>query len=98
MPLKAEKNYLIGTNVILEINYLSFLGIILNCSILNITMLKQIAFIKFLNLILVCIIGNKNLVVDILSIAKYPREKEILTQEADRDLAKGSAFTTSKRV
>lgn len=47
---------------------------------------------------MVYIIGNKNLVVDILSIAKYPREKEILTQEEDRDLAKGSAFTTSKRV
>ena len=43
--LKAERNYLIGANVVLETNCLPLLGMIANCSIPDIAMLRRIAYI-----------------------------------------------------
>ena len=57
IALKVERNYLIGTNVVLETYYLPLLGMIANCSIPDIAMLRWIAYIKSLNLVLVYIIG-----------------------------------------
>jgi hypothetical protein len=58
--LKAERNYLIGANVVLEIDYLPLLGMIANCFIPDIIMLRWIAYIKSLNPVLVHIIVVKN--------------------------------------
>jgi hypothetical protein len=77
--LKAEKIYLIGTNVILETDCLSLLGMIANCSIPNIVMLRWIAYIKSMKPILVYISCKKNSVADILLRARYICEEEMET-------------------
>jgi hypothetical protein len=58
--LKAERNYLIGANVVLETDCLPLLGMIANCFIPDIIMLRWIAYIKSLNPVLVHIIVVKN--------------------------------------
>jgi hypothetical protein len=57
--LKTERNYLIGANVVLETDCLLLLGIIANCSIPNIAMLRWIAYIKLLNLVLVILLAKR---------------------------------------
>ena len=81
--LKAERNYLIGANVVLETDCLPLLGMIANCSIPDIAMLRWIAYIKSLNPVLVHIIGKKNSVADMLSRARYVHEEEMETHEVD---------------
>ena len=81
--LKAERNYLIGANVVLETDCLPLLGMIANCSIPDIAMLRWIAYIKSLNPMLVHIIGKKNSVADMLSRARYVHEEEMETHEVD---------------
>jgi hypothetical protein len=83
--LKAERNYLIGANVVLETDCLPLLGMIANYSIPDIAMLRWIAYIKSLNPILVHIIGKKNYVADMLSRARYVDEEEMETHEVDED-------------
>jgi hypothetical protein len=83
--LKAERNYLIGANVVLETDCLPLLGMIANCSIPDIAMLRWIAYIKSLNPVLVHIIGKKNSVADMLSRARYVQEEEMETHEVDED-------------
>jgi hypothetical protein len=83
--LKAERNYLIGANVVLETDCLPLLGMIANCSIPDIAMLRWIAYIKSLNPVLVHIIGKKNSVADMLSRARYVHEEEMETHEVDED-------------
>ena len=83
--LKAERNYLIGANVVLETDCLPLLGMIANCSIPDIAMLRWIAYIKSLNPVLVHITGKKNSVADMLSRARYVCEEEMETQEVGED-------------
>jgi hypothetical protein len=83
--LKVERNYLIGTNVVLETDCLPLFGMIANCSIPYIAMLRWIAFIKSLNPVLVHIIGKKNSIADMLSRARYVHEEEMETHEVDED-------------
>jgi len=79
--LKAERNYLIGANVILETDCLPLLGMIGNCSTPDIVMLRWIAYIKTLNPVLVHITGKKNSVADMLSRARYTFEDEMMAYE-----------------
>jgi hypothetical protein len=83
--LKAKRNYLISTNVVLETDCLPLLGMIANCSIPDIAMLRWIAYIKSLNHVLVHIIGKKNSVADMLSRARYVHEEEMDSHEVDED-------------
>lgn len=83
--LKADRNYLIGANVVLETDCLPLLGMIANCSIPDIAMLRWIAYIKSLNPVLIHITGKKNSVADMLSRARYVCEEEMETQEVDED-------------
>ena len=85
LALKVERNYLIGTNVVLETNYLPLLGMVANCSISDIAMLRWIAYIKSLNPVLVHITSKKNSMADMLSRARYVCEEEMDTQEVDED-------------
>ena len=55
----------------LETDCLPLLGMIANCSIPDIAMLRWIAYIKSLKPVLVHIIGKKNSVADMLSRARY---------------------------
>ena len=79
--LKADRNYLIGANVILETDCLPLLGMIANCSTPDIAMLRWIAYIRSLNPVLVYITGKKNSVADMLSRARYIGEEEMEAQE-----------------
>ena len=85
IAIKGERNNLIGANVVLETNCLPLLGMIANCSILDIAMLRWIAYIKSLNPILVHIIGKKNFVADMLLRARYMHQEEMETHEVDED-------------
>jgi hypothetical protein len=64
---------------------LPLLGMITNCFIPDIAMLRWIAYIKSLNPVLVHIIGKKNSVADMLSRARYVHEEEMETHEVDED-------------
>jgi hypothetical protein len=87
--LKAERNYLIGANVVLETDCLPLLGMIANCSTPDIAMLRWIAYIRTLNPILIHIIGKKNSVADMLSRARYSNEDEMIVQGGDGDSDEG---------
>jgi hypothetical protein len=71
--------------VVLEIKCLPLLGMIANCSIPDIAILRWIIYIKSINPVLVHIIGKKNSVAYMLSRTRYVREKEMETQEVDED-------------
>jgi hypothetical protein len=83
--MKADRNYLIGANVVLETDCLPLLGMVANCSTPDIAMLRWIAYIRSLNPILVHISGKKNSVADMLSRARYICEEEMETQEIGED-------------
>jgi Integrase zinc binding domain/RNase H-like domain found in reverse transcriptase/Reverse transcriptase (RNA-dependent DNA polymerase) len=83
--LKADRNYLIGANVVLETDCLPLLGMVANCSTPDIAMLRWIAYIRSLNPVLVHITGKKNSVADMLSRARYMFEEEMEAQEIGDD-------------
>lgn len=83
--LKADRNYLIGANVVLETDCLPLLGMVANCSTPDIAMLRWIAYIRSLNPVLVHITGKKNSVADMLSRARYICEEEMEAQEIGDD-------------
>ena len=83
--LKADRNYLIGANVVLETDCLPLLGMVANCSTPDIAMLRWIAYIRSLNPVLVHITGKKNCVADMLSRARYICEEEMEAQEIGED-------------
>ena len=83
--MKADRNYLIGANVILETDCLPIIGMIANCFTPDIAMLRWIAYIRSLNPELIHISGKKNSVADMLSRARYICEEEMETHEASDD-------------
>ena len=83
--MKANKNYLIGADVVLETDCLPLLRTVVNCSTPDITMLRWIAYIRSLNLILVYISGKKVFVADMLSRARYICEEDMETHEIGED-------------
>ena len=87
--LKADRNYLIGAEVVVETDCLPLLGMIANCTSPDIAMLRWIAYIKSLNPILIHIEGKKNCVADMLSRARYFNEEEMMADEAGEELSHG---------
>jgi hypothetical protein len=83
--IKADRNYLIGANVVLETDCLPLLGMIANCSTPDIAMLRWIAYIRSVNPVLMHISGKKNYVTDMLSRARYSCEEEMETIEVGED-------------
>ena len=74
--LKADRNYLIRANVVLETDCLPLLGMISNCNSSDIAMLRWIVYIKSLNLVLKHITSKMNPVADMLSRARYFDERK----------------------
>jgi hypothetical protein len=81
IALKVDRNYLIDVEVVLETDSLPLLGMIANCNLSDIAILRWIAYIKSLNLVLVHITGKRNSMADMLSKARYIREEDIMPQE-----------------
>ena len=76
--LQRERNYLIGAEVVIETDCLSLLGMIANCTVPDIAMLRWVAYIRMFNPELQHIRGRDNPVADMLSRARYdgdPGEK-----------------------
>ena len=87
--LKADKNYLIGANVVLETDYLPLLGMISNCNSPDIAMLRWIAYIKSYNPVLKHITGKMNPVADMLSRAMYFDEEKMMAHGENEDFTDG---------
>ncbi|KAL2641461.1 hypothetical protein R1flu_009048 [Riccia fluitans] len=68
--MKAKKEYLMGASVVVETDCLPILGMIINCSTPNMTMLNWIAYIKSLNPEFKHIAGKENVIADMLSRAR----------------------------
>ena len=83
--IKADRNYLIGANVVLETDCLPLLGMISNCSTPDIAMLRWIAYIRSVNPVLRHIYGKTNYIADMLSRARYSYEEEMETIEVGED-------------
>ena len=81
--LKNEKEYLIGSCVVVEIDCLLLLEMITSCSTPYIAMLGWISYIKSFNPEFKHIAGKDNTVVDMLSRARYEDESEIINEGDD---------------
>ena len=84
--VKADRDYLIGTEVIIETDCLPILGMISGCATPDIAMLRWIAYIKSLNPEIRHVAGKHNVVADMLSRARYGNEEESRSDEEDNGL------------
>ncbi|KAL3695501.1 hypothetical protein R1sor_009577 [Riccia sorocarpa] len=85
----TDRDFLIGAQVVLEVDCLPLLGMIANCTTPDIHMLRWIAYIRSLNPELRHIAGKKNVVADMLSRARYHDEEEMLMaakEEEEKDV------------
>ena len=87
--LKADRNYLIRANVVLETDSLPLLGMISNCNSSDIAMLRWIAYTKSLNPVLKHITGKMNPVADMLSEARYFDEEKMMAHGENEDFTDG---------
>lgn len=83
--MKAKKEYLIWTPVVVETNCLLLLGMIVNCTTPDIAMLRWIAYIKSLNPEFKHIVGKNNPVADMLLRARYDKEEEMIDEDEDME-------------
>jgi hypothetical protein len=83
--VKTDRDYLIGTTVILETDCLPILGMISGCSTPDIAMLRWIAYIKSLNPEIRHVAGKKNIVADMLSRARYMDDNRMQSKEKEED-------------
>ena len=81
--IKSDRDYLIGTEVIIETNCLPILGMISGCNTPDIAMLRWITYIKSLNLEIRHVAGKHNVVADMLSRARYDGEEDRHSDEDD---------------
>ena len=72
--MRADKDYLIGTEVIIETDCLPILGMVSGCATPDLTMLRWIAYIKSLNLEIRHISEKDNAMADMLSRARFENE------------------------
>ena len=83
--LKTDRDYLIGTDVVVETDCLPLIGMITGCTTPDIAMLRWIAYIKTINPELRHIKGKENPVADMLSRARFVNED--MMQNEDEDCA-----------
>ena len=83
--IKADKDYLIGSEVVIETDCLPILGMISGCSSTDISMLRWIAYIKTFNPEIRHITGKNNVMADMLSRARTILEPSSLEEEDDFD-------------
>ena len=85
--IKMDKDYLIGTKVIIVINFLPNLEINTNCDIPDHTMIRCCVYIKFINPELQHISSEKNVMANMLSTTKYENEEVVELEEEKTTLA-----------
>ena len=81
--VKTDKDYLIGSEVIIETDCLPILGMISGCATPDLAMLRWIGYIKSLNPEILHIAGKKNAMADMLSRARFENEGEMVSEDED---------------
>ena len=85
--VKADKDYLIGTEVIIETDCLPILGMVSSCATPDLAMTQWIAYIKSLNVEIWHIYVKDNAMADMLSRGRYDNEDDMVSEgeEVDED-------------
>ena len=81
--VKTDKDYLIGSEVIIETDCLPILGMISGCATPDLAMLRWIAYIKSLNPEIRHIGGKENAMADMLSRARFKNESDMVSEDED---------------
>ena len=81
MAIKPDKDYLFGTEGIIETNYLLILGMVSGCATLDLTMLRWIVYIKSLNPEIRHISGKDNTMADMLSRTRFDNEDDMVSED-----------------
>ena len=79
--VKVDKDYLIGSEVVIETDCLPILGMISGCATPDLAMLRWIAYIKSLNPEIRHIAGKNNAMADMLSRARFKDEFSDMVSE-----------------
>ena len=98
--VKANKDYLIGTEVIIETDCLPILGMVSRCATPALAMLRWIAYMKSLNPEIRHISGKDNAMADMLSRARFENEDGMVLEdeEVGVDFFKAAYVTTGKGI
>ena len=81
--MKADKDYLIGTEVIIETDCLPILGMVSGCATPDLEMLRWIAYIKSLDPEIRHISGKDNAMADMLSRARFEDEGGMVSEDEE---------------
>ena len=81
--IKSDRDYLIGAEVVIETNCLPILVMISSCTMPDMAMLHWIAYVKSLYPEIQHVAGKGNVVVDILSRARYSVKEDPHSDEED---------------
>ena len=79
--MKVNKDYLIGSEVIIEVDCLPILGMTSGCATPYLTMLRWIAYIKYLNLEICHIARKNNAMADMLPRAMFKHENDMVSKD-----------------
>ena len=81
--VKVDNDYLIGTEVIIEIDCLSILGMVSGWATPNLAMLRWIVYIKFLNSVIRHISRKDNAMANMLSRARFDNEDNMVSEDEE---------------
>ena len=81
--VKADKDYLIRTEVIIETDCLPILGMVSGCATPDLAMLRWIAYIKSLDPEIRHISGKDNAMADMLSRARFDDEGGMVLEDEE---------------
>ena len=81
--VKADKDYLIGTKLIIDMDCLPILGMVSGCATPDLAMLRWIAYIKSLNPDIRHISGKDNTMADMLSRAWFDDEGGTVSEDEE---------------
>jgi hypothetical protein len=81
--IKADRDYLIRAEVVIETDCLPILGMVSSCSSPDITMLRWIAYIKLFNPELRHISGKNNAMADMLSRARFADKLDLMHEDEE---------------
>ena len=79
--VKADKDYLIGTNVVIETICLQILGMTSKWAMSDLAMLRWIACLELMTLVVHHILGKNNSMMDMLSKTRYEDEDHMVSED-----------------
>jgi hypothetical protein len=83
LAVKADRDHLIGTEVVIETDCLPILGMVSGSATLDLAMLRWIAYIKSLNPEIRHISGKDNAMADMLSRVRYDDERGMVSEDKE---------------